>query len=362
MNKFVSKPDYQHISKKILDELQSLKNGDKSPFLGVKTYFPQKPIITSGTIQVVVLGGTNYDFAVVDIEEGQQPVISFREKGKLQPINSKEDFLKLLDTHLTTKVDAIALNVGFPLVSFQAEKGQPDGKFIKATKEHTLLGLLGHKVSEFVLEKYIPKHNSYAVVAAANDIVCLTETDAGVVIGTGFNMGIKGKDEQGTYVLNLEAGNSASIEANEELEEIDKNSKHYGHNRFEKMMSGYYLPQHFNLLAQKHNLNEKIKKAEEMAELAATNDDKAGELARELFARSAGYAASQIAALYEFQGKPEKLTISAEGSLFMYGYKYQKTLKQELLELGIPANVITFHTNEESSIHGALRLFNGKAI
>ncbi len=356
MNTFVHKPDYEHIVKKIVDELRALEHGEKSPFLGIKTYLPQKPIITSGTIQVVVLGGTNYDFAVVEIEEGKKPVISFREKGKLLPINSKEDFFALLETHLSTPVDAIALNVGFPLSYFQGEKGQPDGTFIKATKDHTLVGLLGHKIGELVHEKYIPKHNGYAVVAAANDIVCLTETDAGIVIGTGFNMGIQGKDEQGTYVLNLEAGNSHAIEPSEELEAIDKQSKHYGNNQFEKMMSGYYLPQHFNLLAKKHNINERVRKAEEMAEFAATDENKAGELARELFATSAGYAATQIAALYEFKGKPKNLTISAEGSLFMYGYKYRKTLTNELNSLGVPSNTVTFHTNEDSSIHGALRL------
>ncbi len=350
------KPDFTKVSELFYNELQESAKGEKTQLLFVKTYLPQKPIITAGTIQVVVLGGTNYDFAVVEIRENGEKTILLREKGKLPTLNSAEAFTSLLDMHLTTKVDGIALNLGFPLSYFKGEKGQPDGTFIKAIKAHSLHGLLGHKIGEIVLDRYIRKHTAYATVSVANDAVCLAQDDAGLILGTGLNIGIKGEDENGVYVINLEAGNANAYETNQELESIDKQSVNPGIHRFEKLVSGYYLPLHFNLLAKKNAIEVRVTKAEELAELASTNSETAGELARELFDRSAKYVAAQIAGLYTFKDSPEKFVVTAEGSLFHYGYKYQKTLQQGLIELGISNESVTFHTMKDSSLYGALRL------
>jgi hexokinase len=353
--KYIKQPDFEKVREDFSVELQAAANGEHSRLLFLKTYLPQQPIITSGELQAIVIGGTNYESAVIAIHDGKSE-ITFREKGKLHSINTAEDLHIFLDTHLTHKVAGIAINIGFPLNYFQGEKGQPDGTFIKATKEHQLHGLLGHKVGELVLDRYIRKHNAYTIVAVANDVACLAQGDGGVIIGTGYNLGLTGEDETGKYTVNLEGGNSGAFAFSEELEEIEKDTANKGSNQFEKLVSGRYLPLLFNILSKQHGTDSHIAKAEELAEIASQNNDAAGEIARELFDRSAKYIAAHIAGLYHFKDKPQVLNLNVEGSLFLYGYKYQKSLWEGLISHGITKENITFHTDPESSLKGALRL------
>ena len=96
--KFLKKPDFARIRDQFSNELEQAAKGDKNQLLFLKTYLPQKPIIASGTIQVAVIGGTNYDFAVIEIDEQGTKKIQFREKGKLPPINSYDAFTILNDS------------------------------------------------------------------------------------------------------------------------------------------------------------------------------------------------------------------------------------------------------------------------
>lgn len=356
MKTFLHTPNYEHIAESFYHELQAASRGKMGSLHYVKTYEPSKPIITAGRIQAIVIGGTYLESAIFKVNKDKEPEMSSHEKSKLMPINSAENFYSLLDTHLTTNVDGIALNIGFPLAYFKGEKGQADGTFIKSTKEHALHGLLGHKVGEIVMDRYIRKHTSYAVVAVANDIACIAKGDGGIIVGTGYNLGICDKDEEGSFTVNLEAGNSSSYESTAELEEIDNASTNPGSNRFEKLVSGSYLPIHFNLLSRKYDIDKKVKRSEELSELATQNNDEAGVLARELFDRSAKYVAAQIAGLYRFKGKPERMDLSAEGSLYNYGYKYQKSLHHGLRAHGLTENGIQMHTIANGNLLGALQL------
>lgn len=354
--KFIKKPDFQKLAKVFTEELSAAEKGEKSQLHYIKTYRTKKPIFTSGKFQVVILGGTNYAFYLIEVDEKGEKHHLYQEKGKFPPINSADIFASIFDTHLLQQVDGIAVNLGFPLKYFAGEKGQPDGTFIKATKEHSLMGLLGHKAGEIVLDRYIRKFNSYTTVAVANDIACVTNNDAGLVVGTGYNMGVKGEDENGTYIANLEAGDSTAYESTAELDEIDQRSVNPGTNRFEKLVSGQYLPLHFNILASKEGIPLHISKSEELSEIAATDHDEAGEIARELFDRSAKYVAMHISGLYAFKDKPEHFAIDADGSLYAYGYKYQKNINHGLHEMDIPEHSITFHRTSENSLIGTLKL------
>lgn len=353
--KFIKKPDFQKLAKQFTEELSAVAKGEKSQLHYLKTYLPEKPIFTSGTFQVIIIGGTNYAFYLIEVDEKGLRHLLNRERGKLPQISSTDVLTSLLDTHLTQKVDGITANIGFPLKYFQGEKGQPDGVFIKATKEHSLMGLLGHKVGDIILDRYIRKFNAYTTVAVANDVTCITMDDVGIVLGTGYNLGLQGKDEQGNYIVNLEAGNSAVYESTEELEEIDKNSTNPGTNRFEKLISGQYLPQHFNLIAKKHNSTLSISKAEELSELASTDFGLAGGIARELFQRSAHYVAMHLAGSYMYKQSPKTFTVTAEGSLYVYGYKYHKSLQDALRELLGNSN-FSINSPHDITIQGALRL------
>lgn len=349
----VSHPDYLHIAELFYNELKYAEAGNRGALLYMKTYIPSAPMLSKGLIQTVTIGGTYYEFALVQIEKGGKNEIISHEKGKLLPLNSADDLSTLLDTHLNTQVDAITANIGFPLAYIRGEKGQPDGTFIKATKEHKLLGLLGHKVGEFILDRYIRKYNTYTVVTVANDVVCITKSDAGIVLGTGSNMGIRGTDENGLFIANLESGNSKAYEPTQELESIDAESTNPETNTFEKLISGHYLPLHFNALANKAGLNKHISASEELSELASEDTGLAGEIARELFTRSSKYTAAHLAGIYKFKGNPKTFTVSAEGSLYHYGYKYKKTMEQYLHGLNIPAQ---FKFQKNSGVISSLSL------
>lgn len=349
----IKHPDYVHITELFFNELKQAEAGKRGALLYMKTYIPTTPLIKQGLIQTITIGGTYYEFAVIKLDNSGKKEIVSQEKGKLLPLHGGEDLAALLDTHLMTRVDAITANIGFPLSYDKGEKGQPDGTFIKATKEHKFLGLLGHKVGEFILDRYIRKYNAYTMVAVANDVVCITQADAGLVLGTGCNMGIRSEDTKGTFVANLESGNSHAYESTSELEMIDQHSTNPGANTFEKLVSGHYLPLHFNALARKIGLNKQISVSEELSELASEDTGLAGEIARELFARSAKYTAAHLAGIYKFRGNPKTFTVSAEGSLYHYGFKYKKTMEHHLLSQNIPVH---FKSQPNSGVFSPLSL------
>lgn len=337
--------DYKKIRDNFLSELTKASQSQPSSISYFKHAFPKKPVIQTGLVQAFVIGGTNFDVSLARISEKREikEIKKERKKGTIPNLANAKTFLTFIKKYLHPQTKAVAINFAYPLKPTTGSSGEVDGILQNGgIKEHRFKGLIGKPIGETikqVIKKDIP-------ITVVNDTVCLGTN--GLVVGTGVNLCLNN--------VNLEAGNFNKFPATEELETIDKKSAEPGEHRFEKMLSGGYLPLHFNLIAKKQKLAvDEIKSGKDLSNLAEHDFGAAGDLSRTLFIRSASLIAAELAGAYLFVNK-KILTITTEGSLFWKGWQFENNVKKQLEALGIPQGAIRFKKMEDSSIHGAFNL------
>ncbi len=351
-------PDYFEIKNNFLKELQAASKSQQSSLLYVRNILPSNPVVTNGIIQAVVIGGTYFEFATVEIKDGQQPQILSTKKGILPQLHTATDVEKLFKENFDSEVQAVGVNLAFPLDPIQGIKDELDGKIIQPTKEHMVEGLIGRPMGAFLREKVYKKD---IPISVANDTVCLVlagggHEQVGLILGTGINIGLKVIENGKKSVVNLEAGNFSGFTKSKILQKIDSHSEHSGTYLFEKMIGGKYLVHHYNETIKELNLNIPfVESSEELSRLAPESKTQARYLAKYILAMSASLISAAIAGAYEFMKLPQ-LDIITEGSLFWKGWEYQKNVQKELNTLGIPEGAITFKKVDNSSLKGAIGL------
>lgn len=354
--------DLEEIKIKFLRELRNASSGEKSSLSWIRNVLPEKSLIANGLIQAVVIGGSNYEFAKVKIENGKAAEVLARKNGPLPMLQVSDNLIEVFRQNYYPDVDAVAVNFAFPLTPTKGTKDELDGIFIHGTKEHVIKGLAGKPVGEFlkinIYKKNIP-------VTVANDTVCLTLSGSGVekaamILGTGFNMSLNLMEKTHRTVVNLEAGGFDGVGMTDSLLEIDRKSENPGQYLFEKSVAGRYLVEHYNDQIKKLKLKtQKIKSTKDLSVLAADSITDEGVVAKQILENSARIIAAAVAGLYEFLDKPAKLEIIVEGSLFWKGYKYHETVSKELKNLEIRKDAISFKQIPDSSLIGAINLLLG---
>ena len=345
MTPFFPTPDYQQIAKNFLSELTSASQNKQSSLSFIKNTFPTQPLVQRGLVQVFVIGGTNYetskatiapDGSITELENG-------RKTEKVPKFLDKHSFIHFIENLIDPACTAIAINFAWPIEPTKGSFGELDGILIHGTKEHLFEGLLGKAIGA-TIKKAI---NFDKPITVVNDTVCLGQN--GLVVGSGFNICLNS--------TNLEAGSFNDFPPTDELEIIDHISKNKGYGRFEKMLSGNYLPLQYNLLAKNHQSGlPHLVSGKELTKLAETDGTEAGDLARALLNRSARLVAAAIAGAYLFLNE-DKLTFQTDGSLFWKGWEYKKTVEEALATLGVPQGSITFSYKKDIAIKGAFTLF-----
>lgn len=351
--------DYVAIKTAFTEELKKTYLGEHTSLSYFKHYLPEKPLIEKGIVQGVVIGGTNYIVSLEEIQADGMRLVIDRKTGTLPILKDDQTLISFLQEHLDSRALAIGVNFGFPLEPVFGPHGELDGKLITGTKEHKFDWLIGTNIGDTVRKAA----NRDLPVSVANDTVCLTLAGDGteegsMIAGTGFNIGIKQIEGDKTVVVNLETGNFDKFEPSQAIKIVDACSDLPGKNLFEKMISGKYLAEVFNIKAERMGIAmTKLKTSQELSALSQeTTDNDANKLARALLQRSAFLVAASLAAIYEFRGNPESLTIIGEGSLLWKGWNYRINIEKQLEELGIPKNAITIKHVQDSSISGAIAL------
>ncbi len=354
----IANPDYMQIKQHFLEDLTVASQGHPSSISFIRHVLPKKPLISSGIVQGIVIGGTRFDIASVEIDGKGKKRLLKRQQGILPQFDTKETFLMFIKEHIDSKALGVAINLGFPLQPDTGKFGEIDSKILYGVKEHAFHGLLGLSIGDFLrqeLARDIP-------ISVANDAVCLTlagtgEEDGGFVLGSGCNMAITVQDHGERIVANLESANFNKFEPTPGLEAIDAISPTKGKNRFEKLISGIYLPMHFNFLLTQYNIQTtQVANAKELDVLAAEDTGITGDLARAILERSASLAATELAAVYEFKGSHKEIEILAEGTVIWEGWEYQNNIQKRLTLLGVPEGKIKIKKVEDSSLHGAIGL------
>ncbi len=351
-------PDYSEVKNNFVEELEEASKSQKSSLHYIKHQLPEKPVIESGIVQAVAIGGTYFEFATVEIENSKQTRILNTKRGILPQLHTATDVEKLFKENFDPDVDAVGINFAFPLDPIRGIKGELDGKIIQPTKEHMVEGLIGVAVGEFLREKVYKKD---IPISVANDTICLVlaggnDEQAGLVLGSGFNICLKVIENGKKGIINLEAGNFSGFTKSKILQKIDSHSEHAGTYLFEKMIGGKYLAQYYNETIKELGVNIPfVVSSEELSHLALESTTQAGHLAGYVLGMSASLISAAIAGTYEFMKLPQ-LDIITEGSLFWKGWKYQNNVQKDLTKLGVPQGAITFKRVDNSSLKGAIGL------
>ena len=351
MSPFSLTLEYSQITKNFLEELVLASQGQSTSIAFIKHQLHKNPLYSFKTIQAFVIGGTNFITSLATItKNGKVKEISgTRKEGKL-PKLTKQTLLTFLQKEIRKEAEAVAINFAFPLKPVTGNVGEIDGILQGTTKEHELFDLIGNPIGTTIkklLGRDIP-------IAVANDTVCLAFMHDSLVVGSGFNISIH--SGQNT-IVNLEAGNFNKFPQTPELTIIDDSSIKSGQGRFEKMLSGTYLPQQYNLLAKNNNFTlPQLNKSEQLTTLAQKTSPKNETLlSRFVLQRSASLVACALAAIYAFKNQ-QKLIFTTEGSVFWKAWNYKKNVQKQLELLDVPKDAITFKNIPDSAIKGAFSL------
>lgn len=353
--------DYEQIKQNFLSEIKAASKNEKSSLSFIKNVLSQKPLVSNGVVQAIVIGGTNYVSSVVKVENGKSKILK-TQKGRLPVFKTGVSFSSFINEILNIDAQALGINFAFPLNPIVGPNNELDGILLKGTKEHTFSGLIGHCIGETVRKVYFEKFEKLIPITVANDSVCLTlagtgSEDGGVILGTGFNMSLKITDNGKKSIVNLEAGNFNCFKPTEAIKKIDALSEYPSKMLFEKSVSGRYLVDQFNIETKIKGLKlSPLKTSEDLSILAETNSNAGSKLAYSILEKSAFLIACALAGIYEFKRYPAKMEFITEGSLFWKGWKFEENVKKQLTQLGVPKNAIKFKFVEDSSLKGAIGL------
>jgi len=338
-----------------------------------------KNVSENEVFQVLLLGGSHIESALVKVKNGQPKLLSFREEeiGKLQ---SKQEVFELIEKYLNPKIKYLSLNLAFPLKTTY-RKNVIDGILQGSPKEHNLKDLIGQKIGENV-ENYIKtKFNKKIIVSICNNNVSLAFATKNLkqsqnfdsqniitgVVATGFNFGFF---EDKNSFINLESGSFDKFESSFCGKIIDEESLNPNQNLLEKEVGSAYLWKHFNHLSQKLGLGIKLCSPKEFLDLIQNLNlvqtpeyFVATKLAKKVLENSASLVATKISAIIKFknQGKNQNLAtnkfkIIIEGSLFWETLDYKNLVEKYLELLGNKLENIQFVRIKSSFILGAAKL------
>ncbi|MEM6368674.1 MAG: hypothetical protein AAGD10_11515 [Myxococcota bacterium] len=316
-------------------------------------FLPPPPPEVQGEALVLDLGGTNIRAALVAIDgPGQMRILAGPVKASLRGGGQMD-----ADTFLGKQAELItSLDLGsksYPLgyvFSFPARvEPDADAVLLRWTKGLDIPGVVGTRVGARLAEALRHRGVQCRRTVVLNDTVaCLiggafchggdASRVVGLIAGTGTNMAgfvdagrsarLRAAGLEGAWAVNFESGNFHPPHLDNLDEALDQASLNPGAQRFEKAVSGYYLPK---LLARAESLDE-------VPDSAAFLDQQIREVgpyaetSRLLFERSADLVAAGLAAVFRPLG-PGRIGVLAEGSLFWSSPGYEQRVQARLSRL-----------------------------
>lgn len=339
-------------------ELSNAQQTTSLPF--IRHTLPDATLVKPGeTFQTIVVGGSNFQKATLNKKmNGELDMLHFDDD--FQPVfDTKERLFEFLAGHLNPMVSVLALNFAYPMTPTTRD-GLLDGILVRGTKENTFEGLVGKAVGQ-EFEAYMKqKEGRELKVACANDTICLLmsglmhhERDhlAAGIVGTGLNFAVF-IDEH--TAVNLEAANFDKFEQSDAGKEIDAASLTKGRGIYEKEVSGAYLYQHLNHVAQERHLDiDPLTSTKFIDTWAQDKDRRIAKAAQEVLQHSAEFTAAQIVGIMKFRERD--MTFIMQGSLYWKGYQYKETVGKLVAEL-CPEYAATFEQVPLSDIYGGAKL------
>jgi hexokinase len=324
---------------------------DGREIAALPAFLPPPPPGLSGRAMVVDCGGTNIRAALVEVHPDHGPSILAR---------SHEERIRTLEQELARANDRtgegfftrqarllreIVAEPGLPLgycFSFPAA-GEPSGdaRLIRFTKDLAIPGVEGTQVGRRLAEalsaagigpaRWVVENDTVASLIGGAGVqasaVAPAERFIGLIVGTGTNLAgffssarapklVKTGAGRGPMAINLESAAFAPPHLTRFDDAVDAASERPGSNRFEKALSGRYLPYLLKAALPELELDPE-RGSGPVVQLRDSEDadPRARAAARALIDRSADLVASSLAAMFDHYGPGPRVTILAEGSL-----------------------------------------------
>ncbi|MFW6237366.1 MAG: hexokinase family protein [Desulfosudaceae bacterium] len=339
---------------------------DNAEILAIPTYVPLDPPPETGRVLAVDVGGTNARAAVVSLDD----------QGRLSvdqgPVSREIPVCRGTPTELTTFLEALAdvvlalnpprdLPVGYCFSYPSRLTPDGDAEILGWTKELLVRDTIGQKAGMLLrnhlnladpglLGEELRVINDTVAALLAGRAETPAEAHIGLVAGTGTNMALllppaqvpKLADKlswQAPLPINLESGNFHPPH----LTRLDTSLDAATHNptcqRFEKAVSGYYLPYLFLQACPESDIDPE-RGAAALFELAFEDKNKPSDteanLARQIVERSARLIAAALTGAVIVMGEATgagSVCVTAEGGLFQAHPRYRKIVESTLREL-----------------------------
>ena len=330
---------------------------------------------------MVDIGGTNMRAAVVELSStGSRIVLGpIEERLRLRDGNRGVDATEffMMQARLAAQLGAArGLPVGYCFSYPSQTRPDRDAVLLRWTKNIEVPGVVGLEVGRALRSALEEVGLSPGPVRVLNDTVAALLAAAaledsawsrrdsiGLIVGTGTNtaaffdsleapkLATYGTD---TMAINLESGNIDPPYLTEADDAVDAASPNPGHQRFEKAVSGYYLPFVFKACRPEHELDPKDG-AGPLGKLAASNTKSpAQETARAILDRSADLVAASLCAVIDtYRHDTGPVGILAEGSLFWRAPGYAQRVEKTLSELAGAERPFSIVRREDANLYGA---------
>jgi hexokinase len=343
------------------------------------SYYAAPDRALQGTALVLDTGGTNMRAAVVELSPGGQSKIV---RG---PMKKR---LTVRETNMTASEffaaqAALAVELGAPrglpvgyCFSYPAENTpDKDSRLLKWTKNVQVLDVEGTLVGSQLFTALADAGLAPKAVRVLNDTVASllggalshTELDPerciGLIVGTGTNMAAFFGAEQaaklprsfpGKMAINLESGNFSPPHLSEYDDALDRESENPGQQRFEKAVSGYYLPFLFDrLLPDQTGFDPRLGTATLVDFRDSGLEKTPQEVAGAVLARSADLVAAALAAVVDLYGEGSKIGVLAEGSLIWGDPKYAPRVADTLAQLLGSVDRVSILKTEDANLIGS---------
>ena len=355
--------------------LEGLRSGDRE-IAALPTYLNLPSGEQKGRALVVDTGGTNMRAALVELRPADGELLAGPVTDKV-PDGRQGEALQAAQffgaqASLSQKLGDLReeLPLGY-CFSYPAES-RPDGDavLLRWTKGLRIDGVVGQAVGRALASELRNVGQAVRGVTVLNDTVASLLGGAhlyaeprygrnyiGLILGTGTNMaGVFSPQQlskvttEEPMVVNLESGNFDCPHLTDFDRQLDEASENFGAQRFEKAVSGHYLPQLFDVARPGLDLGCDASK------LVALRDAAEGEdsvLAGGILQRSAKLAAAGLAAVVSLYPEDHDTAVLGEGGLLWGDPQFAPLVENTLRELLPSRNIELLQQRENVNLLGA---------
>jgi hexokinase len=377
----LSLPQLRDIQHALTERIQQGLNTEGAEIRALTSYFGAPDRGVQGRALVVDTGGTNMRAAVVELAAGKARIVAgpvkktlpMREGHKL----TAAEFFDAQAALAAELPEAKGLAVGYCFSYPSQNSPDRDSRLLRWTKGIDIEGVPGTLVGSQLAQALSARGLAPGPVRVLNDTVASmlggawvnkdvpSERCIGLIVGTGNNMaGFFGADQSnkfppgyaGKMAINLESGNFYPPHLCDWDDAVDAASDNPGFQRFEKAVSGFYLPFVFAQALPQHPGFDPHAGTGVLVQLRAAASGDASRIAGALLQRSADLVAASVAgvlALYAPGQVPAG--VLAEGGFFwndpLYAPRVTETL-HALLGANYPVRVL--QTDEANLVGSAV--------